>query len=86
MSEVEIYTTMMCGFCYRAKALLKAKNIAFREINVGMNSAHRSEMIERTAGARTVPQIFVGGIHIGDCDELYRLESMGKLDAILSGA
>lgn len=85
MPEVEIYTTMLCGFCYRAKALLKAKNIAYREINVGMNAARRSEMIERAAGAGTVPQIFVGGTYIGDCDELFRLESLGELDVILAG-
>jgi glutaredoxin 3 len=84
-SEVEIYTTMMCGFCYRAKALLKAKNITYNEISVGMNAARRSEMIERAAGACTVPQIFINGAHIGDCDELFRLESLGELDAILAG-
>lgn len=85
MADVEIYTSMMCGFCYRAKALLKAKNITYTEIGVGMNLVKRAEMIERAAGARSVPQIFVGGRHIGDCDELYRLESLGELDAILTG-
>jgi glutaredoxin 3 len=84
-SEVEIYTTMMCGFCYRAKALLKAKDVAFREIGVGMDAARRNEMTERAAGARSVPQIFVDGAHVGDCDELFRLESLGELDAILAG-
>lgn len=84
MSQVEIYTSMMCGFCYRAKALLKAKNVAYTEISVGLNPIRRAEMIERAGGARSVPQIFVGGAHIGDCDEIYRLESLGKLDAILA--
>ncbi len=85
MPDVEIYTSMMCGFCYRAKALLKAKNVTYTEIGVGMNPVRRAEMIERAAGACSVPQIFVGGRHIGDCDELYRLESLGELDAILTG-
>lgn len=75
---------MMCGFCYRAKALLKAKNIAYTEISVGMNPARRAEMIERAAGASSVPQIFIGGRHVGDCDEIYRLESRGELDEILA--
>lgn len=86
MPQVEIYTSMMCGFCYRAKALLKAKNVDFTDIPVGMDPVRRAEMIERTGGARTVPQIFVGGAHIGDCDEIYRLESLGKLDEILAGS
>ncbi|MCH8861762.1 MAG: glutaredoxin 3 [Proteobacteria bacterium] len=86
MPEVEIYTSMMCGFCYRAKALLKAKNVAYTEIGVSLNPVKRVEMIERAAGARSVPQIFVDGRHIGDCDELYRLESLGELDAILTGS
>ncbi len=85
MAEVEIYTSMMCGFCYQAKALLDAKNIAYTEIGVSMSPTRRAEMIERAAGARSVPQIFVGGRHIGDCDEMYRLESLGELDTILAG-
>lgn len=85
MPDVEIYTSMMCGFCYRAKALLKTKNVAYTEIGVGMNPVRRAEMIERAAGARSVPQIFVDGKHVGDCEELYRLESLGELDAILTG-
>ncbi len=83
MSHVEIYTTPFCPFCYRAKMLLGKKGIAFSEINVMMRPEKRREMAARADGQSTVPQIFVDGEHVGDCDDLTRLEGAGGLDARL---
>ena len=85
MQTVELYTTSICGFCHAAKRLLTSKGVSFSEINVGAKPARRAEMIQRSNGGRTVPQIFIGKTHVGGCDELYALESAGKLDALLRG-
>jgi glutaredoxin 3 len=85
MAAVEIYTTMMCPYCYRAKALLERKGVAFHEIDVGMDPDKRAEMVDRAGGRRTVPQIFINGRHVGGCDELYGLDSEGQLDPLLQG-
>ncbi|HET7334294.1 MAG TPA: glutaredoxin 3 [Rhizomicrobium sp.] len=85
MSPVTIYTTPICPYCARAKALLKKKGAAFNEIDVFMDAAARKEMEARSNGARTVPQIFIGDTHVGGSDELAALEQGGKLDALLSG-
>lgn len=84
MSNVEIYTTMTCPFCHRAKALLKKKGVAFKEIDVTMSAGKRKTMMERANGRRTVPQIFINNQGIGGCDELHMLDAQGKLDALLS--
>ena len=84
MAEVVLYTTMMCPYCYRAKQLLEDKGVAFTEIDVGMDAAKRREMTERSGGGRTVPQIFIGGRHVGGCDDLYALDHAGKLDPLLA--
>jgi glutaredoxin 3 len=65
MATIEIYTTQLCGFCYRAKKLLQERGLAFTEIDVMMDQGRRQEMIERTGGRRTVPQIFINGKSIG---------------------
>ena len=70
MSSVEIYTSPLCGFCHAAKRLLSQKNVAFTEIDVWENPDRKPEMIQRANGGRTVPQIFVGDIHVGGCDDL----------------
>lgn len=84
MKQVEIYTTRFCGFCIAAKRLLAKKNVSYSEIDVGSQPHRRVEMMQRAGGGRTVPQIFIGGRHIGGCDELYELERSGKLSAILA--
>ncbi|MFT4961741.1 MAG: glutaredoxin 3 [Paracoccaceae bacterium] len=84
MQPVEIYTSPMCGFCHAAKRLLKQKDVNFSEINVLTNPDRKPEMIQRANGGRTVPQVFVGDIHVGGCDELFALERAGKLDALLA--
>lgn len=85
MVPVVIYTRLACSFCTRAKALLTAKNVAFEEICVSKNPDKRPVMIERAGGATTLPQIFIGGTHVGGCDELHALEAAGKLDELLDG-
>lgn len=84
MKKVEIYTTPICGFCSAAKRLLSKKNVPFEETNVMINPAKKAEMIKRANGGRTVPQIFIGGQHIGGCDDLHALEHAGKLDKMLA--
>jgi glutaredoxin 3 len=84
MPPVEIYTTRYCPYCHAAKALLKKKGVNFSEIDVGRDWERRGEMIQRANGRTTVPQIFVGVVHIGGSDELHDLERAGKLDPILT--
>lgn len=84
MKSVEIYTTPFCGYCLMAKRLLNKKGVAFTEIDVYANPDKRPEMVQRAMGGTTVPQIFIGGEHIGGCDELHALDRVGKLDPILA--
>lgn len=84
MKQVEIYTTPICGFCSAAKRLLNAKKVPFQETNVMINPSAKAEMIKRANGGRTVPQIFIGGEHVGGCDDLHALERAGKLDKMLA--
>jgi glutaredoxin 3 len=83
MANVEIYSSMLCGFCYRAKKLFEQKGVAFTEIDVMVQPARRAEMVERSGGRTSVPQIFIGGRHIGGCDDLFALEASKKLDPLL---
>lgn len=84
MQPVEIYTSPLCGFCHAAKRLLTQKGVHFSEVDVLVNPDRKPEMIQRAQGGRTVPQIFIGEIHVGGCDDLYALEQAGKLDALLA--
>jgi len=85
MARVEIYSTMFCPFCYRAKQLLEAKGADYEEFDVTMKPGRRREMMERAGGQSTVPQIFIDDAHVGGCDQLYALEAAGKLDRLLRG-
>ncbi len=85
MTAVEIYTTPLCGYCHAAKRLLGKKGVEFTEIDVSADNALRAKMMERAGGRRTVPQIFIGGKHVGGCDDLHALEADGKLDPMLAG-
>jgi glutaredoxin 3 len=85
MADVVIYTRPFCGYCARAISLLTQKGVEFTEIEAGMDPDKRREMTERS-GRTTFPQIFVGGRHIGGCDEMLELERAGKLDPLLSAA
>ena len=84
MKPVEIYTSPTCGFCHAAKRLLTSKGVTFSEIDVSRDPARRREMMQRANGRHTVPQIFVGDMHVGGCDDLYALERSGKLSALLA--
>ena len=85
MAPVEIYTTPYCPFCLDAKVLLNKKNVSFVEFDVSRDRDLRIKMIQRANGRTTVPQIFIGAIHVGGCDDLYELEDEGKLDPLLNG-
>lgn len=84
MAKVEIYTSPFCGYCHRAKQLLRQKGVIFLEIDVMTDTAKKQEMIVRAQGGRTVPQIFIDERHIGGCDDLYALDQQGGLDPLLA--
>jgi glutaredoxin 3 len=83
VAEIEIYTSPFCGFCNAAKRLLDKKGVAYREIDVMMNSGKREEMTKRSGGSRTVPQIFVDNEHLGDCEAIMEMDADDDLDARL---
>ena len=83
MKNVEIYTGPLCAFCDRAKALLNKKGVPFKEINLASDASKMEEMIKKTNGMKTVPQIFIGDQHIGGNDKLQVLENEGKLNSLL---
>ena len=85
MQKVTVYTRPLCGYCARALALLTEKGADIKEIEAGMDREKRQEMLARSNGKTTFPQIFVGDQHVGGCDELMALERDGKLDALLNG-
>lgn len=86
MAKVTIYTRAFCPYCTRAVQVLKEKGAELNEIDAGMDPALREEMIQRSNGGRTFPQIFVGDQHIGGCDDMIALDRAGKLDPMLAGA
>jgi glutaredoxin 3 len=83
MAKVEIYSTMWCGYCARARGLLQKKGVDFEEIDIETDGSKRGEMIKRAGGRMTVPQIFIDGVHVGGSDDLAALERAGKLNALL---
>lgn len=83
MSAVTIYSTNVCPYCVRAKKLLDKKGAAYTDVNIQQDPDKREEMLSRTGGRTSVPQIFIGDEHVGGCDDLYALESDGKLDELL---
>lgn len=85
MQPVEIYTSPLCGFCHAAKRLLTKKGVSFTEYDIWADPVRKPEMMRRSGGRHTVPQIFVGETHVGGCDELHALERAGRLDALLRG-
>jgi len=85
MKPVKMYTTQVCPFCQRAKALLAQRGVtAIDEIRVDLDPGERDRMIELT-GRRTVPQIFIGDVHVGGCDDLHALDKRGELLPLLAG-
>jgi glutaredoxin 3 len=84
MPEIEIYTSPLCPYCWRAKRLLNAKGLAFTEIDVLLHPGRRAEMTKKAQGRTSVPQIFIAGRDIGGSDELAALEASGELDKLLA--
>jgi glutaredoxin 3 len=84
MRPVEIYTTPICPYCAMAKRLLDRKGVKYKEIDVSRDHSLREAMIQRANGRRTVPQIFVGAMHVGGSDDLHALDYAGKLDPLLA--
>ena len=85
MVDVTIYTRAMCGYCSAAKRLLEKKGVAYTEHDASFSPELRQEMVERSGGGRTFPQIFIDGRPIGGSDELHALDAAGRLDAMLAG-
>jgi glutaredoxin 3 len=85
-AAIEIYTRPGCGYCSAAKSLLTRKKAAFTEYDAGGDPSWRQAMYDRAGDGATFPQIFIGDMHVGGCDELYALDRAGKLDRLLSGA
>ncbi len=85
MAKIELYTRPMCGFCYQAKKLLDKKGVAYVEYDIWSEAGRKDEMVERSNGGSTVPQIFVDDEHVGGCTDLMELDHGGKLDKMLSG-
>ena len=83
MKDVTVYTRQLCGYCSAAKNLLSRKGVSFVENDATFDPALRQEMISKANGSSTFPQIFVGDIHVGGCDDLMALERAGKLDQLL---
>ncbi len=82
MKDVIVYSKEICPYCVKAKALLQRKGVKFSEIKI-TDDATREEMVQKSGGRMTVPQIFIGEKHVGGCDDLYALEAAGKLDELL---
>lgn len=78
--KIEIYTTMLCPYCHRAKRLLEKKGVRYDEIDVTSSPELRDEMRQRSGGRQTVPQIFIDGEPIGGSDDLAELDKAGELD------
>ena len=83
MKRIDSYTTNYCPFCVKAKSLLNKKKIKFSDIDVSNDEALREKMSIMANGARSVPQIFVDNIHIGDCDKIHKLDQEKKLDKLI---
>lgn len=84
--RVVVYSKMMCPYCHRAKQLLARKGVDFVEHDITMGGPKRAEMLARSNGGTTVPQIFIGDTHVGGCDDIMALERAGKLDPLLASA
>jgi glutaredoxin 3 len=84
VAKVEIYTKFLCPYCARAMALLGKKGVTVEEYDVTMGGPKKTEMVERSGGRMTMPQIFIDGHHVGGSDDLAALEAAGKLDVLLA--
>jgi len=86
MATIEVYSGGYCPYCLRAKSLLKQRGLEFTEYDVQADPKKRDEMLQRSNGARTIPQIFINDRHVGGCDELYALDKKGELESWVANA
>lgn len=84
MPDIIMYSSGFCPYCVRARMLLERKGVTFTEIRVDLQPEQRADMIQRSGGRTSVPQIFIGEFHVGGCDDMYALENQGKLDPLLN--
>ena len=84
MADIELYYRDFCGFCARAERLLQSKNVDYKRINIWEVDGAKEEMVQRSGGRTTVPQVFIDGKHVGGSDDLFALESQGKLDTMIA--
>ena len=84
MKNITVYTGPMCSYCDAAKRLLNKKNIPFKEINIALEEGKMEEMLKKSNGMKTIPQIFIENFHIGGYDELKALENKGELDKLIN--
>ncbi len=85
MKNVVIYTSTVCPYCVKAKKLLEAKGVNYKELNIDESYEYMDEAAKKSGGRTTVPQIFIDDFHVGGCDELYALDRENKLDSLLDG-
>lgn len=85
-APITVYTSAMCGYCVAAKNFLKSRGLAWDEVRVDLDVAERERMVARSGGRITVPQIFVGDVHVGGYDDMMALHRAGKLEPLLAGA
>ncbi len=85
MKNVVIYSSNACPYCFKAKKLLEAKGVNYKELRIDENPDFIDEAVKRSGGRTTVPQIFIDDFHVGGCDELYALDRENKLDSLLEG-
>jgi len=83
MPKIVVYSGQNCPYCVRAKQLLQQKGVAYDEFDVRADATARAEMLAKSGGKQTIPQIFINGKHIGGCDDLYALDRAGQLDGLL---
>jgi glutaredoxin 3 len=85
MAKIVMYATAVCPYCVRAEQLLRRKGVTdIEKVRVDLEPERREEMLAKTGGRRTVPQIFIGDFHVGGCDDLHELDHQGKLDELLA--
>ena len=82
-ADIIVYSTQFCPYCVQAKSLLNSKKVSFTEIDIDQQPDQYSEMVKKSGGVTSVPQIFIGDHHVGGCDDLYALEAQGGLDKLL---
>jgi len=83
MKEVIIYSTLTCPYCIKARQLLESKSVDYQEVRIDKHPELVAEVIEKSSGQKTVPQIFIGDYHVGGCDDLYALDKDDRLDSLL---